>query len=174
MNWFTTDQACVGYLPADRLLVYATGGLAFGSFRGELSSTPLFVGPLFGSWSHIGLGWTVGGGVEAAYDQNWFVKLEYLYMDLGKLVGRLERLPPLWLGGADDNRQKLHVQLALYRQYILGWGELQIWSVGSGCREVSIIPLGRKSVRSFARLDGRASRVSYPGSEQPERGAGGC
>lgn len=112
--------------------------------------------------------------MEAAYDQNWFVKLEYLYMDLGKLVGRLERLPPLWLGRRRRQSSEIARSARPSPTIYSGLGELQIWSVGSGCREVSIIPLGRKSVRSFARLDGRASRVGYPGSEQPERGPGGC
>ncbi len=43
-------------------------------------------------------------------------------MDLGKLVGDdWNGYHRCGQGGADDNRQKLHVQLALHRQYILGW-----------------------------------------------------
>ena len=29
------------------------------------------------------MGWAVGGGVEYAFTNNWTVKAEYLYMDLG-------------------------------------------------------------------------------------------
>ena len=29
-------------------------------------------------------GWTVGGGIEYAVAQNWTVKLDYLYYDLGR------------------------------------------------------------------------------------------
>ena len=28
-------------------------------------------------------GWTVGGGIEVAFTQNWSAKVEYLYMDFG-------------------------------------------------------------------------------------------
>jgi outer membrane immunogenic protein len=30
------------------------------------------------------MGWTAGAGVEAQFAGNWSVKLEYLYVDLGK------------------------------------------------------------------------------------------
>jgi outer membrane immunogenic protein len=32
-----------------------------------------------------GAGWTVGAGVEAAFGGGWSWKVEYLYIDLGKL-----------------------------------------------------------------------------------------
>ena len=28
-------------------------------------------------------GWTVGGGMEYAFDQNWIIGAEYLYVNLG-------------------------------------------------------------------------------------------
>jgi outer membrane immunogenic protein len=59
-------------------LIYATGGLAFG----ELSATAPLI-PL--NWGSTRAGWTLGAGVEAAIDNNWSVKLEYLYMDLGSI-----------------------------------------------------------------------------------------
>jgi outer membrane immunogenic protein len=37
--------------------------------------------------SNTKVGWTVGGGVEASVYQNWTVKLEYLYLDLGTMSG---------------------------------------------------------------------------------------
>ena len=60
-------------------LVYATGGLAYGEVKG---SDSLFNA----SGSALQAGWTVGAGVETAFWQNWNVKAEYLYVDLGKSV----------------------------------------------------------------------------------------
>ena len=83
--WFLDDDADipVGFLPAERILVYATGGLAYGGFSGSSWTLPLNVG----TWSHTQAGWTVGAGVEAALGSNWSVKFEYLYMDLGNVGG---------------------------------------------------------------------------------------
>jgi outer membrane immunogenic protein len=78
LDWFGTVRGRIGFLPTERLLLYATGGLAYG----ELSATAPLV-PL--SWGSTRAGWTVGAGAEAALDRNWSVKLEYLYMDLGNV-----------------------------------------------------------------------------------------
>lgn len=76
LDWFGTVRGRVGFLPTDRILLYATGGLAYG----QLSATA----PLL-SWGSTRAGWTVGAGAEAAIDRNWSVKLEYLCMDLGNV-----------------------------------------------------------------------------------------
>lgn len=84
--WFGTDRARVGFVPSERLLLYGTGGLAYGGFRGE-QFMPLFVDPLFGTWSRVKAGWTAGAGVEAALGYNWSFKFEYLYFDYGNIGG---------------------------------------------------------------------------------------
>ena len=62
----------VGYAFSN-VLVYGTGGLAFGELRGET----------FGlSESHTNAGWTLGVGAEFGFAQNWSAKIEYLYVDL--------------------------------------------------------------------------------------------
>ena len=76
LDWFGTARGRVGFLPTDRVLLYATGGLAYG---GVSATAPLI--PL--SWGSTRAGWTVGAGAEVAIDRHWSVKLEYLYMDLG-------------------------------------------------------------------------------------------
>jgi outer membrane immunogenic protein len=78
LDWFGTARGRIGFLPTERVLIYATGGLAFG----EVSATAPLI-PL--SWGSTRAGWTVGAGAEAAIDNNWSVKLEYLYMDLGTI-----------------------------------------------------------------------------------------
>ncbi len=65
------------------LLVYATGGLAYGDV--SYSANTNFVGgeEFPASFSTTKVGWTLGGGVEYAVSKCWTVKAEYLYMDLG-------------------------------------------------------------------------------------------
>jgi outer membrane immunogenic protein len=76
LDWFGTARGRIGILPTDRILLYATGGLAYGGFSATAPAIPL-------SWGTTHAGWTVGAGAEAAIDHNWSIKLEYLYMDLG-------------------------------------------------------------------------------------------
>jgi outer membrane immunogenic protein len=76
LNWFGTARGRLGFLAAERLLLYATGGLAYGGFSGGSPNVAY-------SLSKLKAGWTVGAGVEAALGSNWSVKFEYLYMDLG-------------------------------------------------------------------------------------------
>jgi outer membrane immunogenic protein len=100
-DWLGTTRARIGFLPSDRLLIYATGGLAYGhiQYAGSVSSNfpgaLSFGGPICagnsvcwqGSSSKISTGWTVGGGLELAVWNNVSFKVEYLYVDLaGALV----------------------------------------------------------------------------------------
>jgi outer membrane immunogenic protein len=78
LNWFGTARGRVGFLAAERLSLYATGGLAYGGFSGG-SPTLAY------SFSSVKAGWTVGAGAEAALGSNWSIKFEYLYMDLGNV-----------------------------------------------------------------------------------------
>jgi outer membrane immunogenic protein len=60
-------------------LPYATGGAAFGNVKATYS--PL--GSVLGSSDGVRVGWTVGGGLDYAVDQNWEAGIEYRYTDLG-------------------------------------------------------------------------------------------
>lgn len=85
--WFGTFRGRLGVLPAERWLLYVTGGLAFGEAKYEMtfSEPGIFrpFNPYFLSDSVTRVGWTVGAGTEWAFANNWSVKLEYLYVDLG-------------------------------------------------------------------------------------------
>lgn len=100
--WFDTVRVRLGYLVTDQVLIYGTGGLAYG--RVELSAastatatTPTSFGPTdtlaaigaASGTSKTNTGFVVGGGVEARFwpslPANWSWKLEYLYVDLGSL-----------------------------------------------------------------------------------------
>jgi outer membrane immunogenic protein len=88
LDWFGTVRARAGFT-ADRLLFYGTAGLAYGGGSGSVVITPgvpgNFAGDSFSaSDSRTHIGYAVGAGVEAALTQHVTVRLEYLYMDLGK------------------------------------------------------------------------------------------
>lgn len=89
LNWFGTVRARLGMTPTNNLLVYATGGFAFGD--GEVSTALTRLSGCAGnncqkgSASETLTGWTVGGGLEYALAKNWTVKAEYLYVDLGSI-----------------------------------------------------------------------------------------
>jgi outer membrane immunogenic protein len=90
VEWFGTLRARLGYA-FDTLLVYGTGGAAYGKVKmfDNNWSTPDDY-----SYSDTRWGWTVGGGVEWAFAQNWSVKAEYLYVDLGTY--RVDDFYPDW------------------------------------------------------------------------------
>jgi outer membrane immunogenic protein len=66
----------------DHFLVYATGGAALGGISNTLNVTST------GGFASLQndstqLGYTIGGGVEYAVDQNWSIKGEYQYISFG-------------------------------------------------------------------------------------------
>jgi outer membrane immunogenic protein len=87
INWFGTLRGRLGFLPMSNLLLYGTGGLAYGGVKAETDfqyETPPF-SHYQGSTSKTKTGWTVGGGAEWALNRAWSVKAEYLYYDLGTI-----------------------------------------------------------------------------------------
>jgi outer membrane immunogenic protein len=92
LNFFGTLRGRAGFLPTNSLLVYATGGLAYGHAESNTNTSdagaPILTAPASGSASRMLAGWTAGGGLEAAlpFSSAWRFKIEYLYYDLGKLT----------------------------------------------------------------------------------------
>lgn len=94
IRWFGTARARLGVTPVERALLYVTGGFAYGSVDSNVRIAFLFPGggldgDLSGGRSGTKTGWTAGGGFEYAWDNNWSVKAEYLYVDLGSDTLRL-------------------------------------------------------------------------------------
>lgn len=87
LPWFGTVRGRLGFTPANRWLVYATGGLAYGEVdtNSTLTDSAPTITSVGNSFNNTRTGWTVGGGVEAALWGNWTGKLEYLYVDLGSV-----------------------------------------------------------------------------------------
>jgi outer membrane immunogenic protein len=88
-NWDGSLRARVGYTIAPNWLLYATGGLAFQQADLNAACTGAVI-----SWcitarnetdSTTQLGWTIGGGVEAAVTGNWLMRAEYRYADYGNI-----------------------------------------------------------------------------------------
>lgn len=81
---FGTIRARLGY-SMDRFLPYITGGLAWANVK--VSGTTLVDGTDLvgwsGSYSDTYWGWALGAGVEYAITDNWTMKAEYIYADLG-------------------------------------------------------------------------------------------
>jgi outer membrane immunogenic protein len=91
IDWFGTVRGRLGVLATPQWLLYATGGLAYGQTRTSFTTTDVPFGCIAaaticanGSSSSVRAGWTVGAGTEAMLGSNWSVKLEYLYVDLGR------------------------------------------------------------------------------------------
>jgi len=90
-RWFATARARAGFTPWERVLIYATGGIAWANFQSNtavnFATVPLgFISQPFNGATHVGsasstqTGPVVGGGIEWAVTNNWTVKAEYLYM----------------------------------------------------------------------------------------------
>lgn len=85
LPWFGTARARVGVTPADRWLVYATGGLAYGEIKTDATVTLPALGSATASSSQTKAGWVAGAGVEAALGGGWTGKVEYLHVDFGNV-----------------------------------------------------------------------------------------
>ena len=87
-DWFGTVRGKVGWA-ANNVLIYGTGGLAYGEIKARTSfnDPSAGLGPevFAGSASARRTGWTAGAGVEWGITPNWSVGFEYLYVDLGSL-----------------------------------------------------------------------------------------
>jgi outer membrane immunogenic protein len=87
LDWLSTTRGRLGYLIADNLLLYGTGGLASGRASANTFITQVgcpIGGCLAGNeWKTL-WGWTAGGGIEYAIG-HWLVRAEYLHYDLGDL-----------------------------------------------------------------------------------------
>ncbi len=83
-----TVRGRIGYA-FDRALLYATGGFAYGRVKNfaTFDGSALFSA----STSSTQTGWTAGGGLEYAFTNNWTVRIEALYVDLGTQTSSVNR-----------------------------------------------------------------------------------
>ena len=87
LDWLGSTRARVGFVatPDNRLMFYGTGGFAYGGASANLSVFDHVDGFFWNSASRstTRTGWTLGGGVEYAWTNNWTFGAEYLYYNLG-------------------------------------------------------------------------------------------
>jgi outer membrane immunogenic protein len=111
-DWYGTIRGRAGWLATPNLLLFGTGGFAYGrvgdSANHVMGSAPGnfagdVVGPISaicfanmpcfaGASSAIRAGWTAGGGAEWLFDQHWSAKVEYQFVNLGTETERLTAL----------------------------------------------------------------------------------
>jgi outer membrane immunogenic protein len=80
LDFFGTARARAGLVVTPTVLLYATGGLAYGQIESNTTLVGATRSPNYNP------GWTAGGGVEAAMGGGWSAKVEYLYLDLGRVT----------------------------------------------------------------------------------------
>jgi outer membrane immunogenic protein len=96
LKYFGTVRGRLGWVPVQPLLAYVTGGLAYGQITSSTTVSETFPGGAFscvcfsttaalGTVSTTRTGWTVGGGLEYAFAQNWSLRGEYLFFNLGSV-----------------------------------------------------------------------------------------
>lgn len=98
-EWYGTVRGRLGWLATPNLLLFGTGGLAYG--KTSVSGNLVFPGRVAigqaggfsffcanvtcftGAGAQSRSGWTAGGGAEYRLDAHWSAKLEYQFVDLG-------------------------------------------------------------------------------------------
>jgi outer membrane immunogenic protein len=94
VDYIGTVRGRLGWLVTPTLLVYGTGGFAYGGVNSNVALVGAEAppaGPNNGVWATAGAfsntrtGWTAGGGAEWMFWPNWSAKVEYLYYDLGRV-----------------------------------------------------------------------------------------
>jgi outer membrane immunogenic protein len=89
VDYIGTIRGRLGAAVTPSLLLYATGGLAYGGVKSSttINQTTAIAGvpptATSGSFSDTRVGYAVGGGAEWMFLSKWSVKAEYLYYDLG-------------------------------------------------------------------------------------------
>ncbi|MGH6847530.1 MAG: outer membrane protein [Methylocella sp.] len=108
LDYLGTVRGRLGFTITPTLLVYGTGGLAYGGLSSSTSISGAEVpasGPNNGFWvsngsiSNSHVGWTAGGGLEWMFMPNWSAKVEYLYYDLSSLTYSAGTLSQTFPGG---------------------------------------------------------------------------
>lgn len=87
MQYFGTIRGRIGIAPWCRMLIYGTGGFAYGNMDYSAQTnfgTTFFHGASYPvNFTDTATGWTAGGGIEYALSHHWSIRAEYLHYDLG-------------------------------------------------------------------------------------------
>jgi outer membrane immunogenic protein len=134
LEWMATFRGRAGFA-VNQALFYVTGGAAVAEFGGStttLVNGPGIAIPAAGTYvatnggSTTRWGWTVGGGIEWAFNQNWSVAGEYRHTDFGNRGTNFDipsglAAAPIFFTGTSSSR--LTVDQATARlNYRFNWG----------------------------------------------------
>jgi outer membrane immunogenic protein len=139
LQWFGTTRGRIGYNVVPTIMIYATGGAAYGEVQTDLGLTAFTAGGIpvtaVGSNRTTRFGWSAGGGVEAMFAPNWSVKAEYLYVDLGTTSNSalLPTAAGFPLGVSLDRRLTDNIVRAGIN-YHFNWGPGPAWGTGPVAR----------------------------------------
>jgi outer membrane immunogenic protein len=84
VDWFGTVRGKGGILFTPSVLGYVTGGGAYGEIKSAFTLANTTNSAVLTDSVTKG-GFAVGGGVEALFASNWLARVEYLYVDFGKV-----------------------------------------------------------------------------------------
>ncbi len=73
LPWFGTTRTRLGFLLNPALLLYATGGVAYGRVEESVPGASVKI---------PGVGWTAGAGLQWALTPQWSIGAEYLHVEL--------------------------------------------------------------------------------------------
>ena len=97
-SWLATARGRIG-ITADNWLFYGTGGVALTALRGGFTFTDPTAGDTEppASLSTTRVGYVAGGGLEVGSWSRWSVKVEYLFVDFGRVstVGPFDAVQPI-------------------------------------------------------------------------------
>lgn len=102
LSYIGTVRGRAGIILTPTILLYGTGGLAYGGTNVNLQNFAAWSNGYQSGASNYGktqVGWAAGGGFEWLFKPNWSLKGEYLYYDLGKASGTVSNYGTL-NGGA--------------------------------------------------------------------------
>ncbi len=100
LDWLSTIRGRAGIVANDSLLLYVTGGLAFGGLKHSVDAP---IGPInLFSENKVRWGWTAGAGTEMALRDNWSLKSEVLYVNFQNNDYSVPLLPTARLSDRDS------------------------------------------------------------------------
>jgi outer membrane immunogenic protein len=118
-NWFGTVRGRTGLLVSPNILFYATGGFAYGQTESSqstiaqgftLATCPAALPCAAASATSTRYGWAAGAGWEIMATQNWTIRAEYLFLDLGvqSLAARTAAFaPPVTFTSSNEFRANM-------------------------------------------------------------------
>ncbi len=88
IDWMASLRGRAG-IGSDRMLVFATGGVAYAATRANMR----VFSPLFGIETRMHTGWTAGAGAGVTLDKLWSLTAEYRHFDFGRQAYSFGFLP---------------------------------------------------------------------------------